>query len=207
MSSKTEPCITIVMTVFESWDLLPRAVACVMQQDYPHWELILAVDGPAPTQEYSPRQMVHQLHRLLPKKRVELLELPRSPGCWGNVGRHEALRHARGDYVCWVNHDNLITARYLSAHVENIREAAGPCVSVVDIEWWQNDRYRGRLPQAWRSGKIDLLCYAIPLTTAREICAFGPEMQTVYAADWLVFDRSRSRLPVIQNQIVVGTHF
>ena len=197
---------SIIMTVFESWHFLPRALSCVMQQDYPHWELILAVDGPAQPGPFSPQQLVHQVRRQTAPRRVEILSLPRAEGCFGNVGRHRALDHATGDYVCWVNHDNLIAPQYLSAHARNVAESPG-CLSVVDIDLWKQGRYFGRYPRRFAVNQIDLLCFAVPLATARAVNAFGGDATTVYAADWLTFDACQKLLPVKHNRQLVGTHF
>ena len=194
------------MTVFKPYELLPRAVACVMQQEHPAWELLMMLDGSAPTGRFSPRRIAARINRHLGSERIAVHELPRAAGCHGNVARFEALQHARGDYVCWVNHDNLIVPRYLSAHAENFREEPR-CVSVVDVDLWKQDRFYGTYPRRLARSRIDLLCFAVPLETAREINAFGDAMSRVYAADWLVFDACRKLLPVRHNRRVVGTHF
>ena len=197
---------SIVMTAFKTFSLLPRALTCVLQQEDPDWELLLMVDGPAPREQYAPRRLVDQLQRRRPQCRIELHELPRAAGCFGNAARHAGMLRATGDYVCWVNHDNLIAPRYLAAHAENF--ASTPeCVSVVDIDLWKHDRYFGRYPRAFRCGRIDLLCFAVPLAAARRVNAFGGSMRPAYAADWLVFDACRQWLPVRHNRRLVGTHF
>jgi len=207
VSTRSTPVtFSLVMTVFETWDFLPRAIGCVLQQQYPHWELILVVDGPSPAELPGPAAMLRQLRRCRFPQRIELLELPRAEGCWGNVGRRAGLDAARGEYVCWINHDNLIAPRYLSAHAENIARC-DPCVSVVEIDLWQRHRYRGRFPRRLQRSRIDLLCYSIPTATAREVEAFGPHMERVYAADWEVFDACYRRLPVEWSHELVGMHF
>ena len=197
---------SIVMTVYDTWHFLSRALAGVMQQQECDWELLVVSDGPAPHGAFAPVRMLKQLERRMPGRRLEFWELPRAAGCWGNRGRNFALQHARGEYVCWVNHDNLLSPNYLAAHALNIAKCPG-CVSVVNIDYWKNDVYHGRYPRALARSRIDLLNFAVPLETACEVKAFGPAMETVYAADWLTFDACRRLRPVEWNRQRVGTHF
>lgn len=197
---------SLVMTVFETWEFFPRALSCVLQQTDPDWELLIVVDGPAPEELPGPRAVLRALERWKIPQRIEVIELPRAEGCWGNVGRARGLQMATGDYVCWINHDNLIAPNYLSAHRENL-ERTPRCVSVVDIDLWQRHVYRGRFPQQLRRSRVDLLSLAVPVDVAREVAAFGPAMERIYAADWEVFQACRAALPVEWNHTVVGTHF
>jgi hypothetical protein len=197
---------SIVMTVFEPFELLPRAMMNVCRQEYADWELLLVVDGPAPKGRFSPKTAADQLRRHFPGKRIDIWELPRAEGCYGNAGRRFALDHAGSDYVCWVNHDNLIAPRYLAAHAANIEKTPG-CLSVVDVDLWVGDRYHGVYPRRFARSKIDLLCFAIPLATAREVDAFGGTAAKVYAADWITFAACQKLLPIEHYHGVVGTHF
>jgi glycosyltransferase involved in cell wall biosynthesis len=196
---------SIVMTAFEPFELLPRALCCVLAQSHLEWELVVVVDGPPPG-AFAPERLVGQLGACFGTRRVEVHHLPRAEGCYGNVARNFGLGRVRGDYVCWVNHDNLIAPAYLEAHRENVEKSPG-CVSVVDIDLWQGDRYHGRYPRRMAASNIDLLCFAVPTTLARRVDAFGGKAAGVYAADWLVFDACRKLAPVEQNRRLVGTHF
>ena len=58
---------SIVMTVFEPFGLLPRAMMNVCRQEYADWELLLVIDGPAPKGRFAPKKAVDQLRRHFPK--------------------------------------------------------------------------------------------------------------------------------------------
>lgn len=206
MESSLQPKFTIVMTLFGTHHFLPRAIACLMEQTCDNWELILVSDGPAPRARHSPCRVLFPLQKRHPINRIEFHELPRAENCWGNVARSFGLSRASGDYICWINHDNLITPDFLRTHLRNIRRQPG-CLSVVDIQLWREDRYIGRFPRAYRCGKIDLLCFALPTQTARELDAFGPAMERLYAADGRVFDAAARLLPIQHQRRIVGTHF
>lgn len=197
---------SIVMTAFEPWLLLPRALACVGQQTHSVWEVIVAVDGPCPDGPDDPRRVIQSFRQHHPRHSIELLELPRAAGCFGNVGRNVALSRGTGDYVCWVNHDNLIAPDYLATHAENIRSQPG-CISVVGIEYWTGGTCHGSFPRQLARSKIDLLNFSVPMDLARRVQAFGGNHQRVYAADWLTFADCRRHAPVVQSSRIVGCHF
>lgn len=201
-----KPKFSLLMTVYEPWELLPRALACLGQQTWPYWELWLLIDGPCPTGEYDPRRIVHSFRRHQPQHAVELCELPRAAGCFGNVSRHAGLKFATGDYVCWINHDNLIAPDYLATHAANIAQSPG-CVSVVGIDYWRGGVCHGPFPRALSRSRIDLLNFSVPTTLARQVQAFGPANQERYAADWDTFAACRLLAPVVQTHRIVGTHF
>ena len=197
---------SIVVSVFEPFALLPRALSCVLAQTHADWELLVVVDGPPPRKGFAPKRIVGQLAARFGGRRFEAHHLPRAAGCYGNVARSFGLQLARGDYVCWVNHDNLIAPAYLEAHRENIEKTPG-CVSVVDVDLWKGDRYHGRYPRRMAKSRIDLLCFAVPAELARRVDAFAGRSSRVYAADWLAFDACRKLAPVEHNRRLVGTHF
>jgi len=197
---------SIVMTVHETWFHLPRALSAVLQQTCPDWELILVSDGAVESSEYAPVKLFQQIRRHHPHADLQFLEIEPAPGCFGNRARHRGMHQAKGDYICWVNHDNLIHPDYLETHLLNFVQSPY-CLSVVDIELWKDHVYRGRFPQSLRRSRIDLLNIALPLKTALEIDAFGPACERIYAADWSLFQAASEKLEVEWTHKIVGTHF
>lgn len=200
------PAFSIITSVYDTFLLLPRLAACVLSQTWSDWELILVVDGPAPAERYAPPDIARQLRRAAPGRRIEVFERPPAPGCHGNMARNFGLHQARGEYVVWVNHDNLIWPHFLATHAAN-RAAVPGCVSLVDIDLWQIDRYRGRFPRGYRAGRIDLLNFALPRPLALAVNAFGDTAATEYAADWLLFESCRQQAPIHHTPLVCGVHF
>lgn len=197
---------SIVMTLFETPHFLPRAISTLLQQTNSDWELILVSDGPFPDSPYHPEKLKKNLLTFHPELRWRNFETAAAPGCFGNRARHFGLQQANGNYICWVNHDNLILPNYLEAQQENITRTPD-CLSLVDIELWQNHLYRGRFPKALRRSRIDLLNIALPRKTALEIDAFGKQVERIYAADWNLFAEASKHLKIEWNHQVAGTHF
>ena len=195
--------VTVVMTVFETWALFPRALECVLSQSEREWELLVVSDGPCDASVHAAIRSTRARWR---GRRVEVCETERADGCWGNRGRALGLALARGERIVWVNHDNLIAPEYLATHVALDARRPG-CVGVVDIELWQQGRSRGRYPRGYRTSRIDLLNYSLPVGLAREIDAFGPGMEREYAADGRVFEEAARRAGVERALVCLGVHF
>lgn len=200
------PKFTIVMTVFETYELLKRAGQSVIWQSNPSWELLVIADGPSSKEQEFAQSTIRQLILNRPENRIELHSLNLAPGCHGNVARNHALNLARGEYICWVNHDNLIHPEYLASHQYNFDQNPN-CLSVVDIDLWIGNRYHGIYPRAFQRSKVDLLCFSMPTRTAKQINAFGGTASNVYAADWIAFDAAHKKLPILHQQKTVGVHF
>lgn len=198
---------TVAMTVFRTFEFVPRAVACVLNQELASWELLIVVDGAVPEDEKERfDRLLTSARSGFPRHRIEVFETPRAEGCWGNRARRFALSQARSDYIAWVNHDNLIFPNFLATHAANIARSPG-CVSVVDIDYWRDERRQGRFPRALARSRIDLLNFAVPVEVAREVDAFGEAMERVYAADWLTYRACAARRPVERVCTVTGVHF
>jgi hypothetical protein len=158
------------------------------------------------TRARAPAKVVSRFRKQHPELRIEVVDLPRAAGCYGNVGRHAGLQLATGDAVCWFNHDNLITPDYLATHAA-LQQAQPGAISIVGIDYWRDGVCHGVFPRRIAAGHLDLLCYSLPVTLARQIDAFGPAMQTIYAADWHTFQAARNHAPVIQSSTIAGVHF
>lgn len=201
--TQDEPLFSIVMTVFDPWVLFPHALESILRQTWQRWELVVVSDGacdPLVALSLASSRSRWRGHR------VEQQSLERAEGCWGNRGRAWGLDWARGDRVVWVNHDNLIGPDYLAAHAAAAARSPG-AVTVVEIELWQKGRYRGRYPKGLRRSRIDLLNYSLPVDVARQVAAFGPEMEREYAADGTVFEAAAAIAPVEWERICAGAHF
>ncbi len=196
---------SVIMSTWGTWDLTRHAIASLIPQTHRDWELILVSDGDMnPVVDVFLRVFEH-----FPDKRVEVVCSPRVDGIWGNRARRLGLDYCQGDYVCWVNHDNIIFPDYLASHARNVEKSPG-CLSVVNIECWVRSRYYGVFPFGEpRLTKIDLMNFAMPLSVAREIDAFGPAMEKIHHADWLSYEAASKLIPVErvpEHSVPVGIH-
>src|SRR5262245_1874143 len=193
---------SVVITVQQKDQIfLPRAATCLLNQSFQDFEVLIMVDGETPLSEYDPHQICA---KTIP---AQVMYLPRS-NTVGFRERNRSLQLAKGEYVAWLNVDNLVYPHWLQYHHENLLTSPG-AVSVVNIQYWQRANYWGILPRALAYGEFDLLNFALPLALARKLNVFGPDVENIAYADWVAFDRASKEAPVVWNrdQPVCACHF
>src|SRR5262245_4846949 len=119
---------------------LPRAMTGLLNQSFQDFEVLVVVDGEEPLSPYDPR---HVCGKTIP---AQIVQRPRS-NTIGFRERHYALQLAQGEYIVWLNVDNLVYPNWLRNHYDNVRDHPG-AVSVVNIQYWQRHDYWGVLPRA-----------------------------------------------------------
>ncbi len=105
------PAVSIIMPTYDRLHYLPPAIESVFAQSFQQWELIIADDGSnADTRAY-----------------LQSLDDPRAKVIWlAHTGRpaaviNAALREARGEYVAFLDSDDLWLPRKLEPQVASLR--------------------------------------------------------------------------------------
>jgi glycosyltransferase involved in cell wall biosynthesis len=109
---KVRPVVSIIMPVFNRLKYLRAAIDSVFMQSFLDWELLIADDGSGPdTQDY--------LRTLDGQSRVEVLRLSRT----GNPAavRNAALREASGEYVAFLDSDDVWMPGKLQTQIASLR--------------------------------------------------------------------------------------
>lgn len=201
------PDFSIVMSAFAPWDKIEYALGCVYAQTYQNWELIVCYDG-AP--DHIAEHQVKKISRLCPG-RVRDKVCPRRHGCWGNLARNAGTHEAKGRWIVYVNHDNLIFPDYLERHAKILKDfRGGSGISVVPIELKAKGNYLGLYPKdPVKMSHIDLLNFSMPTAIAQQVDAFGERYAKVYSADWDLFNDASSLLSyrIDECQTPAGIHF
>lgn len=105
------PAVSIILPTFNRMQFLPPAIDSVFAQTFTDWELIISDDGSdADTKTYL---------RSLGDPRVRIIWLSHTgkPSVVSNV----ALRAARGEYVAFLDSDDLWLPGKLGAQIESLR--------------------------------------------------------------------------------------
>jgi glycosyltransferase involved in cell wall biosynthesis len=123
-ASTQQPVVSIILPTFGRLQYLRATVGSVYRQTLHDWELIVADDGSdAETRAY--------LRTLEADERIRLLWLTHSgvPA----IVRNAALREARGEYVAFLDSDDLWAPEKLARQVETLRRrpACGWCYTAV----------------------------------------------------------------------------
>lgn len=130
------PLITIITPAYNAAATIADTIHSVQEQTYSHWEWIIVDDGSTDStatiiQQFNdPRiQLLSSLHTGLPGK-----------------GRNMALARARGDYIAFIDADDLWLPDKLALQVDYL--TTHPSVGLVFstyYEWHSNDPGLGRL--------------------------------------------------------------
>jgi glycosyltransferase involved in cell wall biosynthesis len=108
----TSPEVTIVLPAFNRLQYLRPSVDSVLAQTFSDWELIIADDG-------SEGEAAAYLAALADPPRIQVLRLSHV----GNPGavRNAALRAARGDYIAFLDSDDLWLPEKLAIQIASLR--------------------------------------------------------------------------------------
>ena len=110
--SNPTPLVSVVLPTFNRLRFLRPAIESVYAQTLADWELIVADDGSEPeTRRY--------LRSLANDARVRLIWLPHSGK--PSLVRNAALRRAVGEYVAFLDSDDLWSTRKLERQIETLR--------------------------------------------------------------------------------------
>lgn len=138
------PTISIVMPVYNTPPRFFREVLqSVFAQTYVNWELCLVDDGSSSPSTISIFDELMQSH----DPRIKALRLDANRGIAG--ASHAAFELATGEYVAFLDHDDLLTPNALSEVVERLREDEGVDFIYSDhvmIDHFGNPKHYSRKP-------------------------------------------------------------
>ena len=106
------PAVSIIMPTFNRLEFLKPAIASVFAQTFEDWELIIVDDGSIePTRGY--------LRALQDRPRVHVLSMQHTgmPSVVSNV----AIREARGEYVAFLDSDDIWLPNKLETQIASLR--------------------------------------------------------------------------------------
>ena len=104
---------------------LIKMITSVMQQSYPHWELILA-DA---TEDHSVEETLKKQGFLTADSRLRYVRLKENAGIAANT--NQALSYVRGEYTGLLDHDDVLTPDALYEMVDAIIKACDKGVNVA----------------------------------------------------------------------------
>lgn len=175
----------VITSYWNDLALLPQSLYCVLNQDYKHYEIIVTV-------RTHPNTVIPQLTRDLLNQhehRLRIIRLGPERNAWGNQERNIGMNAATGDYIVWLNCDNLAYPNWLSNHALNLMQNPN-AVSIVNIHCWRFMHDLGVFPTKLDYGGVCELNYAMPLELAKKIDAFGVWCEKDGASDWFTLQRA-----------------
>lgn len=106
-----QPLISIITATFKGSHFLVHSIPSVIQQDYQNWELIVVGDGCTDDTE----QVVNSFG----DSRIRFYNLERNSGQQATPNNF-GLQKAMGEFVCFLNQDDLFFPDHLTKSIEDI---------------------------------------------------------------------------------------
>lgn len=187
-SPESAPHFSIITPVYHTDPLLLQAtIHSVLAQHYPHWKLLLVLDGPQPS---DIEQIVE--HTAATDHRVTIIRLPEHAGI--SATTNAGVRAARTEYVGFLDHDDLLEPTALGIIASAIARTPYP----PDLVYTDHDkidaegrRYDPEFKPDWSPETLLSSCYighfkVIQKTMLRTLNGFRKEYDGAQDYDLLL---------------------
>ena len=151
---KNKPLISIIIPTFNRADLIGETLDSILAQTYQNWECIVVDDGSSDRTADVLKNYLDKDSRIQFHQRTE----QHKPG--GNGARNYGFELSNGDYIKWLDSDDLITPYLLEKEINAINEnKIDICLSSWKYFDQQNSTYkeRNQLVKMHPKNGIDLL--------------------------------------------------
>ncbi|MEI8040397.1 MAG: glycosyltransferase [Verrucomicrobiota bacterium] len=120
----TQPLVSICMSHWNRPAYLQQAMASIEAQDYPHFEVVLVDDG---STDSKARKLIDSLETQFAERGWQLLRNAenRYPG----AARNLAARHARGEFILFMDDDNCAKPHEVSTFVRIAQKTGADILS------------------------------------------------------------------------------
>lgn len=115
------PLVSVCVPVFEAGAFIESAMATVCQQRYTHWELLIVEDG-------SRSPVSETVRRLAIGFEEQIRYFAHAGNLGPNAARNTAVNASKGDFLAFLDVDDLWTAEHLEALVETQRRSRADIV-------------------------------------------------------------------------------
>ncbi|WP_422006241.1 glycosyltransferase family 2 protein [Roseivirga pacifica] len=158
-----KPLISVIIPVYNRERLLPQTVRSIFEQTYECWELIIVDDGS--------KDNSYQIAKGFESdNRVKVFKRPNEFAAGGCGARNFGLQESNGDFVKWLDSDDLLASDCLEKQIQNINSSdsnASFCQSVMftengtelNIDYarvWGNVQIQESLVDEYITGKVRL---------------------------------------------------
>jgi glycosyltransferase involved in cell wall biosynthesis len=123
--------VSVIIIFWNAEPFLAEAVASVVAQSYPHWELLLVDDGSTDGSTALAQQLVAS-----DPQRLRYLEHPEHANRGMSATRNLGIAHARGAYLAFLDADDVWLPQTLEEQVEILRTQPDAGMVYGPIEWW-----------------------------------------------------------------------
>ncbi|QNH57127.1 glycosyltransferase [Limnospira indica] len=115
------PLISVIIPCYQQAEFLPEAVASVVAQTYPNWEIIIVNDG-SPDQT---SQVAQHLIQIFANHKISLIATD-NKGCAS--ARNAGINQAKGEYILPLDADDKLSSSAIASLVEVALSKSHDCV-------------------------------------------------------------------------------
>ena len=117
--------VSIITPTFNSANFIEETIKSVLSQTYPNWEMIIVDDCSGDDTEEIVSQYVRE------DTRIKYIRLEKNSGA--AVARNKAMREAEGEYMAFLDSDDIWTAEKLSEQLSFMQEHNVSCTDYEQI--------------------------------------------------------------------------
>jgi glycosyltransferase involved in cell wall biosynthesis len=150
--------VSVIVPIYQVENFIAAAIRSVLAQTYPHFELLLVDDGSTDGSAAICRGFLDPRIRVLGQ-----------PNRGAAAARNTGIRHARGEFLAFLDGDDLFAPSKLRRHLEHLRKAPSVGLSFCRCQHIDD---RGRpigilaSERSLYDGTLPALFYRYPCTTA-----------------------------------------
>jgi glycosyltransferase involved in cell wall biosynthesis len=127
----SQPLVSVVIIFLQAERFLDEAIRSVFDQTYRNWELLLVDDGSTD----GSSAIACRWSQTVPD-RVRYLEHPSHANRGMSASRNLGVRHARGEYVAFLDADDVWLATKLQQQVDLLAARPQAAMAYSPTQWW-----------------------------------------------------------------------
>lgn len=158
-----KPLVSILMPLYNAEQWVMDTIQCCLDQTYHNWELIVVDDGSTD----NSCAIVGQIKEY--DSRIKLFRQKNSGAC---VARNTAFKHCKGDYVMYLDADDLISPDKIENQVHALSNEGPQSIAICAWEEFQ------ATPSPTLSSRAIYKSYKNPIELLIEMWSDGSMLQT-----------------------------
>ena len=108
------PLVSVIMPSYNRADIISESIKSVLEQEYPNWELMVCDDGSSD----NTQKIVEGFQ----DERIRFLALEHAGAA---AARNKGLKSSRGEYIAYLDTDNIWSPKHLSMLVRMLENKTG----------------------------------------------------------------------------------
>jgi glycosyltransferase involved in cell wall biosynthesis len=148
-----KPLVSIIIPTYNRADLIRETLDSVLAQTYQNWECIIVDDGSTDNTDEVVGEYV------LKDQRFKYYHRPDEHLPGGNGARNYGFKMSKGEYVNWLDSDDLLINTYIKNQVKNIVSQKAD-VSICDLKLFSTHKSITKkwLSDAWKNSTYEEFC-------------------------------------------------